>query len=289
MKKIILYILLFFIPVWVFADNTLKLSASSEKVKIGEAFQLTFTIESTGSVDIWKVEVDWITLFNNLWTSKYQNFVMMNGETKISYSYSLSLEWITQWTFVVWPVKATINNLVFTSNTVQVTVGNEELISTGSTTSKLHDVPKWVFQKINFSKFFIYLWLISFFVLFFFLLKIFFWKKENREDEKNEEIKEEIPFNEYIKNELLLLKKNTAVYNDKEFFERFNTLIRLYIGNAYSIENVWSRTLSELSSVIVWTSLASLFNESYIIEYSSTSQVEIEQKRAYIRDFLKLL
>lgn len=289
MKKILLIIFLLIIPLWVFADNTLKLSVSSEKVKVGEAFQLTFTIESTWSIDLWEVEVAWITMFNNLWTSKSQNFVMINGETKTSYSYSLSLEWITQWTFEIGPVKATVNNLALTSNTVQVTVWNEVQTSTGNTNQELHDVPKWVFQKINFSKFFVYLWLISFFVLFFFVLKIFFLKKEDTEAEKYQEIKEEIPFNEYIKNELLLLKKNIAVYNDKEFFERFNTLIRLYIGNFYAIESAWTKTLSELSSVITWTPLASLFNGSYIVEYASKSQVNLEQKEAYIRDFLKLL
>lgn len=289
MKKILLIIFLLIIPVWVFADNTLKLSLSSQQVNIGEVFQLTFTIESTWSVDLWEVEIAWINMFNNLWTSQSQNFVMINGETKTSYSYSLSLEWITQWTFEIWPVSATINNLVLTSNTVQVTVGKQELTSTGNTTPELHDVPKWVFQKINFSKFFVYLWLISFFVLFFYVLKMLFWKKESTEVEKTEKIKEEVVFNEYLRNELLLLKKNIVVYNDKEFFERFNALIRLYIGNVYSIDGVESKTLSELSSVISWTPLASLFNGSYIIEYSSKSQINIDQKEIYIRDFLKLL
>lgn len=301
MKKIFLFILLFFSTLSVFADTTLKLSSSSEKVNIGEPFQLTFTIESTWSIALWDISIAGIERFNNLWTTQSQNFVIINGETKSSYSYSISLEWTTVWTYEIGPAKITINNEELISNTVQINVWSgkissssddtkdEVLTSTGDTIQELHDVPKWVFQKINFSKLFVYLGLISFFVLFFYILKTFLSKKEVTVIKEAEETKEETPFNEYIKKELLLLKNNMNEYDNKEFFERFNVLVRLYIGNVYSIDGVESKTLSELTSVIAWTPLASLFNESYILEYSSKNPLTLEQKETYIRDFLKFL
>lgn len=294
MRKIFLFILLFFTTFSVFADNTLKLTVSNESVNIGEVFQLNFTIESTWSVSLWDVSVSWIDTFNNLWTSNSQNFVMINWDTKTSSTYSLSLEAVVPWEYEIGPAKAVINGTEFISNTVKLHVWSIKASSSGIQKNEKesaipNDVQKWIFPKIDFSKLVIYFWLICFFILFFYVLKIFFSQGKTTQIKKVKEEKEDISFNEYMKQQLHLLKKNIGKYDDKEFFERFNFLIRLYVGNTYSIDGVETKTLSELTSVIAWTPLASLFNESYILEYSSRTQVDLEKKEIYIRDFLKLL
>nr|MDD3720459.1 BatD family protein [Candidatus Gracilibacteria bacterium] len=307
MKKILLLSFLFtFLFSNVNAEtgnlDQVKLSTDETNISIGQNFSLNLSIPITNQADIGDISVVGLEKFQNFGTSSSFKYENINGSQKGSYDMHINLKPTDFGKFIIGPASIKVGDKILKSNTVEIEVtgvnsnGNPKmatgvLTNTGNLEMKdINDIkgPKSFF---NFSFWFIPIFLVFlFFIGFYYLLKYYFMGKEEKNMNKEVEIKREKSKTDYFKDKLKHIEKNIETYDKSEFFALINDFLREFLEYK-GLNHARNMTFKELESHknLIDLDLFRIIKDTYFYEFMEEEDEGKIDKKEILSEIKKLI
>lgn len=301
MRRIIIFITVFFLfIVKSFAFNW-SFDVSSEEVLPWETFSVNITIEGTWSIDISSLSITWIENFSLRGKSEQSSIQIVNGVSNITKQYSIILEPQMVGDFELGPVFLWEDEEVFIDKVLPIKVGTgkeevqkdfwTEIISAtgGKDGNGLNDIKELKSENENKNIIFFLLFFLIFLIIFYYLLKSFFIFWEKKEQGWKEKEKESEGKKRDFESEIKQLKRRQAHLSREDFYETFHILLCDYFEEKYKIIWVWAMTYEEIKKKknIFGDEFLSLFKEVYFTLFDEKREDESEKRKSLLDDFLE--
>lgn len=307
MKKILLLSFLFtFLFSNVNAEtwnlDQVKLSTDETNISIWQNFSLNLSIPITNQADIWDISVVWLEKFQNFWTSSSFKYENINWSQKWSYDMHINLKPTDFWKFIIWPASIKVGDKILKSNTVEIEVTwvnsnwNPKMatwVLTNTWNLEMKDINdiKWPKSFFNFSFWFIPIFLVFlFFIGFYYLLKYYFMWKEEKNMNKEVEIKREKSKTDYFKDKLKHIEKNIETYDKSEFFALINDFLREFLEYKW-LNHARNMTFKELESHknLIDLDLFRIIKDTYFYEFMEEEDEWKIDKKEILSEIKKLI
>lgn len=140
---------------------------------------------------------------------------------------------------------------------------------------------------------YIFIWfLVALFLTIFyvFLLKYLRSKKEVKNIKKSNSKTKKLDEN-YVKNELYILKEEYSKISKSEFYEKINSLFRIYFEEKWFFwaKNMTEKELKKSKKMKWFDDFFDLFKYSYYLEFSNDSENDLDNRKKILKSFIKLL
>jgi len=275
MKKIITFLLIYFVLLTsVFAETKLELNISDTKINIDDYINLELKVTFTDSIN-WdnQIIIKWIENFTQFSKQNSSNFSSINWVNSYEQWITLSLKPNSTWNFVIWPaimwtwsniIKSNIINLdVFDENIT----GWDELIVT------------------NFNL----IWKINFLPILLLFIIIYFYFRKNKAIKPviNKENTNNLNINQKIISSLNKLKENQDKYSKTKYYELLNNIFRQYFKVKW-YKNTDNLTLKEIKKLAIDKEIITIFEKSYLNEFSSLES-DKKERLLIVEEFIIFL
>jgi len=296
MFRKLIFIILFFIPVLVYAETNVEISSSKNEVNVWESFELHIQI-STDSQQPIQIQSIWgIDVFKISGTRSSDNIQIINGKVSSTKNINYVLESTQKGDFILWPITLSWEDWETISKTLQIHIWEIPPIinSIEQTTVKeeknMNDIHSVKYLKMIWNDF-LYVPILIFLFWFwvYFILNKFFWKylhQLNQIWEPKQIIKKEKTEIQLLISQLQKLWRKIDTIEKWIFYTELNYLFRKY----FEINNIiWAQklTLEEIKKLTKEenTEVLQMFEESYFLEFSHKI-TRIETRKKMLQTFL---
>ena len=286
LKKIIWIIVLYLIfTLPVFAETKVTIEVDNSQVSLWDTIFLDLKIETNSWWSLEVISFEWLDEFHQSGTSQSQNYINKNGEISISFTIRYILSSKNIWNFTLWPAIISLWDLEYTSNILEVGVGNwikPNLQHEDENLQEFH----WLRESER-NYIYIPIWILFFILVFYFILSEYL--KKNINNTKNV-INTNSDRIDHVKSFIIKLeelKSKTPFLSKDIFYKDINDIFRKYFVSLW-VSDAFHLTYKELEKTKISQELLSLFKECYYFEFS-TNWDEEEWKKRLIDNFIKIL
>ena len=294
--NLLLLVLLLLTYSYASAETSVVISWDTENLEFGDNFNINVDIETDSTWSLEIVNIDWLNSFQTLWQQSSKNINVINWERLNTFKLWISLVASNTWTYVIWPVKLQIGDKIILSNILNITINNEVLNNLNNSKIKYENKDKLINNSDNdirwiqdpnsrFYNFILLQLFIIFLLIWVYIYYAFFLNKKSKSipNEKNTILTKKKKIIKW----LLKLKKNIDAYSKSNFYELLNSYFREYFEILW-IRNSDKLTLSEIKELDLNKSLISLFEKSYLNEFSNKKDL-IKEKIELIDKLIKTI
>ena len=294
--NLLLLVLLLLTYSYASAETSVVISWDTENLEFGDNFNINVDIETDSTWSLEIVNIDWLNSFQTLWQQSSKNINVINWERLNTFKLWISLVASNTWTYVIWPAKLQIGDKIILSNVLNITINNEVLNNLNNSKIKYENKDKLINNSDNdirwiqdpnsrFYNFILLQLFIIFLLIWVYIYYAFFLNKKSKSipNEKNTILTKKKKIIKW----LLKLKKNIDAYSKSNFYELLNSYFREYFEILW-IRNSDKLTLSEIKELDLNKSLISLFEKSYLNEFSNKKDL-IKEKIELIDKLIKTI
>ena len=294
--NLLLLVLLLLTYSYASAETSVVISWDTENLEFGDNFNINVDIETDSTWSLEIVNIDWLNSFQTLWQQSSKNINVINWERLNTFKLWISLVASNTWTYVIWPAKLQIGDKIILSNVLNITINNEVLNNLNNSKIKYENKDKLINNSDNdirwiqdpnsrFYNFILLQLFIIFLLIWVYIYYAFFLNKKSKSIHNDKDAI--LTKKKKIIKWLLKLKKNIDTYGKSNFYELLNSYFREYFEILW-IRNSDKLTLSEIKELDLNKSLISLFEKSYLNEFSNKKDL-IKEKIELIDKLIKTI
>ena len=294
--NLLLLVLLLLTYSYASAETSVVISWDTENLEFGDNFNINVDIETDSTWSLEIVNIDWLNSFQTLWQQSSKNINVINWERLNTFKLWISLVASNTWTYVIWPAKLQIGDKIILSNVLNITINNEVLNNLNNSKIKYENKDKLINNSDNdirwiqdpnsrFYNFILLQLFIIFLLIWVYIYYAFFLNKKSKSIHNDKDAI--LTKKKKIIKWLLKLKKNIDTYGKSNFYELLNSYFREYFEILW-IRNSDKLTLSEIKKLDLNKSLISLFEKSYLNEFSNKKDL-IKEKIELIDKLIKTI
>jgi|SaaInlStandDraft_7_1057024.scaffolds.fasta_scaffold03536_6 hypothetical protein len=294
--NLLLLVLLLLTYSYASAETSVVISWDTENLEFGDNFNINVDIETDSTWSLEIVNIDWLNSFQTLWQQSSKNINVINWERLNTFKLWISLVASNTWTYVIWPAKLQIGDKIILSNVLNITINNEVLNNLNNSKIKYENKDKLINNSDNdirwiqdpnsrFYNFILLQLFIIFLLIWVYIYYAFFLNKKSKSIHNDKDAI--LTKKKKIIKWLLKLKKNIDAYSKSNFYELLNSYFREYFEILW-IRNSDKLTLSEIKELDLNKSLISLFEKSYLNEFSNKKDL-IKEKIELIDKLIKTI